>query len=33
MKIVISEGAEHDLIDGHRFYERQSAGLGDYHRR
>lgn len=30
MKIKISEAAEQDLIDGHRFYERQSAGLGDY---
>jgi len=30
MKIKISEAAEQDLIEGHRFYERQSAGLGDY---
>lgn len=30
MKIKISEAAEQDLIDGHRFYECQSAGLGDY---
>ena len=30
MKIKILEAAEHDLIEGHRFYERQSAGLGDY---
>jgi len=30
MKIRISEAAEQDHIDGHRFYERQSAGLGAY---
>lgn len=30
MRIAISEAAERDLIDGYRFYERQSAGLGDY---
>jgi hypothetical protein len=27
MKIKISEAAEHDLIDGNRFYERQSLGV------
>jgi hypothetical protein len=30
MKISISEPARQDLIEGHRFYERQSAGLGGY---
>ena len=30
MIVEISEAAEQDLIDGHRFYERQSTGLGDY---
>lgn len=30
MKISISEAARQDLIEGHRFYNRQSAGLGDY---
>ncbi len=30
MKIRISEAAQQDLVEGHRFYERQSAGLGDY---
>lgn len=30
MRITISEAAEQDLIDAYRFYERQSAGLGDY---
>ncbi len=29
MKIKIFEAAGRDLIAGHRFYERQSAGLGD----
>lgn len=30
MKIKLSEAAQQDLIEGHRFYERQSAGLGAY---
>jgi hypothetical protein len=30
MKIRISEAGQQDLVEGHRFYERQSAGLGDY---
>ncbi len=30
MKTRISEAAQQDLVEGHRFYERQSAGLGDY---
>ena len=30
MKVKILEAAQRDLIEGHRFYERQSAGLGDY---
>jgi plasmid stabilization system protein ParE len=30
MKISISEAARQDLIEGHRFYERQSVGLGGY---
>lgn len=30
MKIRILDAAEQDLIDGHRFYERQLPGLGDY---
>lgn len=30
MKIKISEAAQQDLVEGHRFYERQSTGLGDY---
>ena len=30
MKIEILDEAQQDLIDGHRFYERQSSGLGDY---
>ncbi len=30
MMIEISEAAEQDLIEGHRFYERRTAGLGDY---
>jgi hypothetical protein len=32
MKIEISAGAEADITDGYRFYERQSIGLGDYFR-
>lgn len=30
MRIEILDLAEKDLIDGFRFYERQSKGLGDY---
>ncbi len=30
MKVLILNEAEQDLIDGFRFYETQSAGLGDY---
>ncbi len=30
MRISLSEAARQDLIEGHRFYERRSAGLGDY---
>jgi len=30
MKIEILDAAEKDLIDGFRFYERQSKGLGNY---
>ena len=30
MRITISEAAEQDPIGGYWFYERQSAGLGDY---
>ena len=30
MRVLISEGAEQDLKDGARFYEDQSAGLGEY---
>ena len=30
MKVLILDEAEQDLIDGFRFYETQSAGLGDY---
>ena len=30
MRIQILEAAQQDLIEGHRFYECQSAGLGDY---
>ena len=30
MKIKISEAAQQDLVEGHRFYERQSTGLGGY---
>jgi len=28
--IIVSEFAERDLFDGHRFYDLQDAGLGDY---
>lgn len=30
MKIQILDLAKDDLIDGHRFYEKKEAGLGDY---
>ena len=30
MKIEILDEAQQDLVDGFRFYESQSAGLGDY---
>jgi plasmid stabilization system protein ParE len=30
MKILISDEAEQDLVDGSRFYEAQSPGLGEY---
>ena len=30
MKIQILASAVNDLADGRRFYERQSAGLGEY---
>lgn len=30
MRIQILDEAEQDLIDGFRFYEAQSKGLGDY---
>ncbi len=30
MKIQILDLAQADLIEGHRFYENQEAGLGDY---
>src|SRR6056297_3269555 len=30
MKILILDDAQDDLIEGYRFYERQSAGLGVY---
>jgi len=30
MKIEILSAAEEDLVDGHNFYERQAAGLGNY---
>ena len=30
MKIQILDSAEKDLIEGFRFYDRQSKGLGDY---
>ena len=30
MKIEILSQAEGDLISGHRFYEKQSPGLGSY---
>ena len=30
MKIALSSIAEQQLLDGHRFYESQSEGIGDY---
>jgi hypothetical protein len=30
MRIEILDSAENDLLDGFKFYERQSKGLGDY---
>ena len=30
MRILISADAEQDLINGSRFYESQSPGLGNY---
>lgn len=30
MTIIISDSAERDLLDGHRFYDLQNSGLGDY---
>jgi hypothetical protein len=30
MRIQISEAAQQDLIEGHRFYECRLTGLGDY---
>lgn len=30
MKIEILDEAQEDLIEGHRFYEMQSEGLGEY---
>ena len=30
MRVLISDDAEQDLIDGSRFYESQSPGLGEY---
>ena len=30
MKIQILDEAEQDLMEGYRFYERQSDGLGEY---
>ena len=30
MKIELLDAAEKDLIDGFKFYDRQSKGLGDY---
>ncbi len=30
MKIEILDSAEEDLIDGFKFYEHHSRGLGDY---
>ena len=30
MTVQILDEAEQDLVDGHRFYESQAPGLGDY---
>ncbi len=30
MKIEILSGADEDILDGYRFYERQATGLGGY---
>jgi hypothetical protein len=30
MRVQILGEAEHDLVEGYRFYESQVAGLGDY---
>ena len=30
MKVEILDEAQNDLLDGFRFYENQSEGLGDY---
>jgi len=30
MKIELLDSAEKDLLDGFKFYERQSRGLGNY---
>jgi hypothetical protein len=30
MKIQIQRSAQRDLIDGYRFYEQQTEGLGSY---
>ena len=30
MRVKILDAAERDLEEGHRFYERQSPGLGSY---
>ena len=30
MRIELLDSAEKDLLDGFKFYERQSSGLGDY---
>ncbi len=30
MRVQLLDEAEQDLLDGHNFYERQQAGLGEY---
>jgi len=30
MKVETLSTAEDDLVDGHRFYERQEPGIGEY---
>lgn len=30
MNLIISDPAERDLLEGHRFYALQDSGLGDY---